>query len=464
MGAVMNCDEVQKQIELHVLDDLTDESSEIQAHLATCLACRTLEMEYRRLVTNLVQSVPAPGALAGLAGEVVQAVEQEIRDVTRWPTRRGTRVKIAALAASLLICLGVWQFWPRTQAPIEPSLNANRQRRVSFTIPAQAMSVPTSAADNMVVRDRNIYLLQESGVQNHLVALNTETGLQIWDSHVDCYGYLALGDTQLYCLAPHGNGGLDLVAVDVSNGRTLWRHTQNKPRIFYGLCAPVFLPGGSICWTVGNTMQVLRSKDGALLWSQDIPGEQLLSSAVADKRCLYVAGTHALYQLDIHSGARLWQTAYELAISRWVRPMLAAQNNQLCVALRTRRGQSVLMCISSTHRKTMWSQILPPISHLCAAQHRIYIRSQGILALDLASGDRLWQVAASGCSPITHAEGRVWFADASDQGDLIALDAGSGTRVSALSGLRSCNALIEFQNRAYVKTHDGDVHVIHLGG
>jgi outer membrane protein assembly factor BamB len=453
----MNCEEVQSQMELYVLGDPAAGVSDIRMHLADCPACSTLQKEYRLLVARLAPSASAPRSGVDFSAAVVRAVEQEIGAATRPLMRRPGLLKIGALAACLLTGLGLWPFWPERIA------DTGHHRPASYTIPARAMSVPTSEADHIVVRDRDMYLLRENDGRTHLVALNTETGSQIWDSHVESYGYLALGDTRLCCLAPHDSGSLDLVVVDVGDGRTLWRHTQERPRLFNGLSTPVFLPNGSICWTVGSTIQVLRSTDGAVLWSQVIPEEPLLSAAVGDDGDLYVAGTKRLYKMDTASGERRWQTDYGFAVSRWVRPLLAAGEDQFCVALRMRTGPSVLMCVHATDRKIMWTHTLPPISHLCMSRERIFIRSQSIRALDLASGALLWQVASTGCSPITHTDGRVWFADAGNRGGVFALNAASGAKVSALSGLRSCNALVDTENRAFVKTHDGAVHVISLG-
>lgn len=460
----MNCEEVQRQIELYVLGDAVVDSDEIQAHLTRCLACRTIEGEYRHIVDSLSQSTSSNRSHVDFEREVLHAVTGEIGEMGPRPRRPHRWGKISAVAACLLIVLGLWQIGFRGEGSGKDKGDNLQAGLATYAIPAGAMAVPTSGADNILVKGRDIYLLREIGSRTNLVALNVETGTQVWDSNVDSYGYLALGDKQLCCLAPNQSGGLDLVAIGAANGQLLWRHTQNRPRMFYGLCAPMFLPGDRICWTVGNTVRILRSRDGKLLWTQNIPGEQLLCTALAQDQNLYVAGSKGLYQLGINSGEHIWHSKYEFAISRWVRPLLVVAGDQLCVALRERRGQSVLMCLNMKNKETLWTQTLPPISHLCAAQERLYLRSQSVQALDLASGDLLWNVPSAGCSPITFADGRVWFVDARDNGTLVALDAGSGDKVSALAGLRSCNALIELNDRAFVKTHDGIVHVIHLGG
>lgn len=459
----MTCEEVQSSIELFALGDSRTESDEIQSHLAGCPTCRTLEREYRQIVKSLKQSAPFKQAHIDYERDVVRAVAEEIGEMTPRPVQPFRWVKLCAMAACLLVMLGMW-LWSQGKMLVQDKTSVYPAKLTSYLIPAQATSVPTSGADNIVVRDRDMFLLQDNGAKTNLVAINTETGNQVWDSNVDSYGHLLLGKAQLYCVAPSQNGGLDLVAIDAKNGQTLWRHTQNRPRLFYGLCTPVFLPNDQICWTVGHTIHVLRSADGEILWTQNAPGEHLLSTAVADDHSLYIAGTKGLYQLDPNSGKQLWHIEYEFAISRWMKPLLAITENRLCVALRERTGQSVLICVNLRDRKALWTKTLPPISHLCMTQERLYVRSQNIQALDLASGDLLWNIPSAGCSPITYADGRIWFMDARDQGALISLDASSGSPVSALAGLRSCNALVDLNDRAFVKTHDGAVHVIHLGG
>jgi len=209
---------------------------------------------------------------------------------------------------------------------------------------------------------------------------------------------------------------------------------------------------------------MLRSSDGKVLWTHEIPGEGLLSTPVAVGNGLYVAGTAGLYYLDIASGEQLWRAEYDFDVSHWVRPLLAVAQGQICVALRTVTGRSRLVHINSADRKAMWTKTVPQVSHLCIAGNRLYVRSQGVKALDMDNGKLLWSFASTGCSPVTCANSLVWFVDSSEQGRLIALDEHTGRTELDLTGIHSCNAFIELGDRGYVKTHDGSVRVILFEG
>jgi outer membrane protein assembly factor BamB len=144
--------------------------------------------------------------------------------------------------------------------------------------------------------------------------------------------------------------------------------------------------------------------------------------------------------------------------------LLAVADEHLCLALRLRTGQSTLVCMNPADRKTIWTRTVPPVSDFCIAGSSLYVRSQDVLALDMESGNLLWNFASTGCSPVTYANGRVWFADSGDQGHLIALDERTGSKMLDLTGIRSCNAFVELGDKGYVKTHDGAVHVILFEG
>jgi outer membrane protein assembly factor BamB len=297
-----------------------------------------------------------------------------------------------------------------------------------------------------------------------VAAIDSSTGRRKWRSEIASYGYIAADDTGIYCLAAGEGGGLDLVAIDKADGKTLWRYPQEKPDPLQRVSAPTILPGKRICWITNSVIHVLSTSDGKPLWRRAISGERLLSEAVAIREGIYIAGTAGLYYFDIETGEQLWQSEYDFDVSPWVRPLLAFTDKQVCVALRVPMGQSKLVCLDLTDRNPIWTKSLPHISHLCISGDRLYIRSQDVRALDVANGDLLWSFASSGCSPVTYANGCVWFVDSTDQGQLIALDERTGGKKLDFAGIRSCNAFIEYDNKGYVKTHDGLVHVILFKG
>jgi outer membrane protein assembly factor BamB len=102
------------------------------------------------------------------------------------------------------------------------------------------------------------------------------------------------------------------------------------------------------------------------------------------------------------------------------------------------------------------------ISQLCIGGNRLFLRNQGVQALDMKNGKSLWSFESTGCSPLTYADSRIWFVDANNKGHLVALHENNGKKTLDLRGIRSCNAFIERDGKGYVKTHDGAIHVVLL--
>jgi outer membrane protein assembly factor BamB len=107
---------------------------------------------------------------------------------------------------------------------------------------------------------------------------------------------------------------------------------------------------------------------------------------------------------------------------------------------------------------------VPATRHLLAAGQGVYLRGEGVLALDTGSGAELWSSAASGCGPLTLVDGLIHFADSGEPGRLVALDPHSGRTAWEVVGIRSCDAFTKIGSTGYIKTQDGIVHAIALGG
>jgi outer membrane protein assembly factor BamB len=468
----MNCEEVKKRIELHVLGESSEaEGLEIAAHLADCRECSAMDAEYRELVADLKQSAGVRPPGTDFEQKLLLSVEQEIREMTpdipAWHAVHLGWVAVAA-AACLLVSLILRQLWIHpdvhaTSGSVE-SAGAVQSSIPSYSIAADARAAPASPADNIAVRGHYVYVLLDDGMGANVAAIDSLTGRQKWRSGVESFGHITVDQTHLFCLAPGEKGGLDLVGIDLVDGRTLWRYRGKTSDPLHGMCAPVVLSRERVCWTTDATIHVLRSTDGGVLWTHTIGGENLLSAATAVGDDLYVAGISGLYCLDAASGEPLWQSQYNFRVSHWVRPLVAACNDAICVGLRTPRGRSKLFCMSLADRRTIWTKTVSPVSHLCIAGHRLFLRGQSVQALDITDGESLWSFASEGCSPLTCANGRIWFVDSTDQGHLVALYERTGRKTLDLTGIRSCNAFIELDGKGYVKTQDGAIHVVLLKG
>jgi len=466
----MNCEEAKRRIEFHVLDALSEtERLEVETHLAGCSRCSAIEAEYQQIVSGLRKSVNTRRPDIGFERQILQSVKDEIGGTVghtqSYCTGWFVRVAVAA-AACLFVGLILQQSWPylfgripwiSTESPT--SIQSNIP---SYSISTEARAVPASSSDNIVVRGHYVYLLIDDGLGSNVAAIDSLTGRQKWRSKTRSIGHITVSQKHVFCLAAGSAGGLDLVGIDIDDGSTVWRYPQKTSDSPYGICAPTVLPGERICWTTNTAIHVLRSSDGEVVWTRTIPGETLMSAATAVSSNIYVAGITGLYCWDIASGERLWYSKYDVKVSRWARPLMDACDDRICVGLRLPSGQSRLLCMNLSDQKTIWTETMSGVSQLCIGGSRLFVRNQGVQALDMKSGESLWSFASTGCSPLTYADHRIWFVDANNRGHLVALYEHNGKKILDLTGIRSCNAFVERDGKGYVKTHDGAIHVVLL--
>jgi len=496
----MDCARVNQKIELFVLGELPEsERVAIKAHLATCPACKTAEDEYRSLVAEIKDSAQpdSPEAYPQLVGgfdfarRVRLAVKAEIRSAARRSRVRRTIAVTGSIAACLLFAFVIRHAWVSSGSKVGPAVAKNPSREPSGRARSAlgappvlqaweyrgARSVPGLMADGLVVRGQNMYLLQEYDGLTYVAAVDIKTGKQKWLSDIQSYGYLLADDSRVYCLAPSAagpaDGGLDpartfglvdLVALDAANGETLWRHPQQRPEPLRSPCRPTLLPTDRICWTTNTTIHVLGCADGKLLWTHSIPDGGLLSAASVADDGLYVANSIGLYCLNTATGRESRTVACDDIKSSPDRPLLTAADGKIYVSLGLGFRASRLLCMELTGHKILWSKVVARVSHLHAVGDLLYLRDQNIRALDRATGQLLWTYPATGCNPVTYAEGLAYFVDSSHQGRLLALNGQTGSKVWELAGMRSCNAFIKVDGTGFLKTNDGVVHAVSFEG
>ena len=472
----MNCIEAKEQIEFYVLGELSQsQQRRLKSHLADCPDCRKAEAEYRLIIGKIRRSSKANLRPTDLERNILASVEREVGTIARRSIVSPMRTLAASIAACLLIGLAAWQIWfPHSNDPAKSSsaIQPNPARSFSAAQPNMnlrsistgARSSPASMADDIVIRGENIYLLFDNGSKANVAAFDYGTGTQKWASETESHGFITADDTQLYCLAPSEQGRLDLVAINTADGKTLWRHTEQGPDLMQSPCTPTILPGNRICWVVNTTIHVLDTSNGEVLWTYSMSDKGRLSEAVVVDGSLYVADTDELCCFDIESGRQSWRSQYSSNVSRWVSPLLAVADGQICVAFRLRSGKSKLLCMELANRNVLWTRTIPHTSRLCIAGNTLYLRSQDVQAVDRTSGDLLWSFPSRGCSPVTYANGRVYFLDSNDQGHLVALDGQTGRELWTLTEMRSCDAFVRIGDMGYLKTYDGIVHVIAFSG
>ncbi len=474
----MDCGQVNRKIELYVLGDLAEsERNAVEEHLRSCSACRVAHDEYRFLAAQIKESARSDLTSHDfiLAREVRSAVKVEIRRANYRNMAWRVVPALGSVAACLLLAFAGWWMWVASGSRIEPILAETNDRRSTARASGapslleawqhkSAPSAPGSTADEVVVHGQNMYLLQAKDRRSYVAALDTRSGRQKWLSDVQSCGYLLADDSQVYCLSQSGPGKFDLVALDATDGRLLWKHGRKHTEKLQGPCRPTLLAEDRICWTADRTVHVLSRIDGEPSWTRSVPDGGALSEAVVIDDDLYVANAFGLYCLDAKTGDESWRLACGDVRSSRTRPMLAAADGEIYASMSLGLRGSRLFCMDTAQRKILWSKVVDCFARLDAVGDVLYVRDQNIRALEGATGRLLWRCSAEGCNPVTYAEDLAYFVDSSDRGRLVALDRYTGARVWVLPGIKSCDAFIKVDGTGFIKTPDGFVHAFIFKG
>ena len=458
----MDCSEVRERLELFVLGELADEElAEIRAHLGGCPGCRELEADYRCLLGELKRLGTGEVPAAGLVQRIEAAGRAELgRGVRRRWVRRAVAA-VGSVAALLLLWFGAWSIWSERDGERgDAGAGAERWRYTG------AQATPTSMADELLVRDRVLYLLRRGRFGAGVSAIDAATGLPRWQSETPTIGYLAADDARVFCLASIRPNTLDLVALDASDGVPIWRYSCGAVRPRRDACRPVSVGGDRVCWTAGTEVHLLDAATGGTKWVRRIPKAGQLSRVASRGDRLYVAGADGLHCLDAGSGEPVCGRAFAGVPSGVRRPQLALGPDRVYVVQDRPDGDSQLLSFSlcrSGHR-LMWQRRVRKVQHLLFAAGTLYLRTTEVCALDGQTGRRLWAHPAVGCGPLTRVHGLIHFADASEGGRLVALSERTGAEMWVIAGLRSCTGFTGGGRTGYIKTLDGVVHAIALVG
>jgi len=467
----MDCREAHEELELYVLGELPAErGARVAAHLAGCARCRSAEEDCRLLVCEIKLTGEAAAPRAGFRGQLAAAVGGEIEAARR--RRRAWRLTASgvAAAAALLVGLGAWGLWRAAASGIEPGAWLGRRRPADGAGAlaekwryAGARAATASPADGIVVQGSSVYLMRGDETGAHVVAVDAATGRPRWRSQFHSRGYLAADGRGVYCLASAGRGKVELVALSAADGTRLWRYSQAGPRRLESPSRPVPVEGGRVCWTHGRAVHMLAADSGKRVWVHPIAGEGALSRPVGRGEIVYVVSGRRLHCLEAGSGARRWTEELEAGPATQGRPLLAVGGRRLYL-VRTALGEAPrLSCMDLLGRKVMWRRSIRPVRSLLATADGVYLRAQRIVAMDGATGRRLWSQAAAGCGPLTLIGGRIHLVDSAEAGRLVALDPRTGRTAWEIAGVRSCDGFARVGDTGYIKTQDGVVHAISLG-
>lgn len=455
----MDCQTIRDDLPLWATGDLGEaESARVEAHLASCRRCRDAAEEYRRTVAALRDAAPPTAVRAQALARLRVAAGAEIRSARRrtW-ARRGLRLAIG-LAATVVLGAMIG-YLVRGVGLGDGGLDPLRERwRYEG-----GRTERTSPAEGVVVRGRLLYLVRRNETGGAVVAVDTAAGEPVWESRLPAVGYLAADEGRIYCVANAARHGLELVALDASDGRMLWRFGGSGRGVALRPSRPVALPGGRVAWTVGSTVHLVDAATGAGLWSRSVPGEGPLSEAAATDDGVLVASCRALYGLKASTGEPAWRAALAHRLAPTVPPLLAVAGPRVYVAGGGSGQGGRLVCLDDRGRRVLWSRDVPLPRHLVATMDGVYLRGTDVRALDQASGEAVWTCRADGCGPLTCEHGLVQFVDSARDGRLVAIDERTGQTAWAIAGLQSCGVFQTAGGTGFVKTWDGVVHAVALG-
>jgi len=469
----MNCREVSQLIELFVLGEVDDHQYvAVQAHLDVCPACRRCESEYRSAMAKVRQSASEGLPNLDFTRRLKYAVDAEIRKASR--SRLIAQIAASGtIAACLVFGLTAWRLIAgpsgndRTSAVRQ--LSQGWKRTGGWVYDAEAISAnrqftgPESTSTEFIIGGGNVYVIDDSN-GGKIAALDAEAGREKWLSQVDRCRYIATDDHRVYCVAESGPAKFDLVAVNSSNGQTLWRYHQECFNFSQHLNRPTILPDGRICWALDATVHVLEAPNGRVLWSETVGDNNLLSAAVADGHSLYVAGIEGVYCLDIESGGRTWNLPYSIEMDKRTKPLAALSETHVYVCLGIPSGRGILLGIERAGRRVVWAKTISDISCLHATREQVYVRNGGVQALDGRNGGLIWNHNSRGEGPLICSNGLVYLVDSEGRGRLIALNEHTGHRVWGLAGMHSCCAFVKIGGSGYLRTANGAIHKIIIKG
>jgi len=206
-------------------------------------------------------------------------------------------------------------------------------------------------------------------VGSRVTAFDIKSGAEIWrvdltpdaeDSNSIASGGLATDGVRVYA----ATGLAELVALDPADGKIMWRQPVSSPL----RSAPTLSDGKIFIVPVDNHLMALSASDGKLLWMHEGLNESAsllggASPAVADGAVIAAFSTGDLIAFDVEKGRPLWTE--NLA--------------------RIRRGDLMGGLTSVQALPVVHDHVVYAIGH-----------SNRALAIDLQSGERIWDLPVGG--------------------------------------------------------------------
>lgn len=203
-------------------------------------------------------------------------------------------------------------------------------------------------------------------------------------------GGLAVVDGALYVTTGYG----ELIALDPATGAVSWRQ-----RLAAGVTSPTITDNSIYVVSRDNQAWSINPENGRIRWQLPAaPASAVLSGgsapALTDRLVIFPFGSGELVATLRLSGVRVWGTT-----------------------------------VAGARRGVAYNSLNDITGDPVVVGNRLYAGNQSgrVVALDAASGDRLWTAQDGAYSPVLPAGDSVFFV--SDRNELIRLDADSGERI-----------------------------------
>ncbi len=478
----MDCTEVREKIEFYILGDVNEaQLKSISEHLSQCPNCRRLKTEYLTLLKKIQDDSGPKRTRLDFALDLRNHLRKEISRAAGQSFHRRLRWTMVITTACAVVGISILTLRFSHSTPNQISYSDTESSPIVRTselvvgnsqgvwypvwqLP-DAQVVTASAADEIASGGGRVYVLLNHEVGNPVAAYDVRTGKPLWRTENQYSGFLAADESRVYGICARSTGEFSLVALEGRSGSILWKkNARNKSNRPWRPCKPLVLSGSRLCWTTCNRLHLFESSQGETVWSTRFSKERFLSPVCLVGRRLFVAGQQNFYCLDPDTGQIEWQIPLGENASTWRQPLLTGEKNHVFISQETRIGESRLTCVNIENQKITWSKTTARISHICAADNCLYIRSQHVHALDALTGKKIWEWPASGCGPVTCVGQKVYFSDTSQSGCLWAVNGVSGEKLWQWPGLASCTAFFRLQDLGILKTNDGTVHAIRFQG
>lgn len=443
-----DCHSISKDIELYVLDGLDGETrQQVERHLQRCAQCQDLERQFRLLLCEVEQQLHGSIDTQRLAARVRAASHPYLQKLHRQKRLRYCLIAMQSIAALVMAFLAIRWIWPDAPVLAEPSKTVWQKTET------------TGTGDDVAAQDGLVFFLQQQKEHAHINAAQADSGTWLWQSNLPSLGYLETDKRRVYCVVKAaGSDRIELAALDQKTGQTLWTFApQCTVHPLGQSLKPTAASARCLYWIVGNQLFAINPQTGALKWKRSFDLERRLSRAVIMRRRVFVAGLQCIYCLSGHNGDMRWQLECSGVGEPGSSPLLAAGGHHLFVAAAMGDGKSRIQCIDCRTRTNAWHKIVPNTTQMVADARRLYLRCQGVLALNQKTGRQHWQVMAQGCGPLTVYDGVLCFVDQAREGHLVAIHRSNGALAWHIPGLHSGHAFVKTGNRGFLKTLDSTV-------